>query len=77
MIGRMLIASVVVFALCGLWLLAVQAGRRMAARHPELGCYREEGGGCGKSCRCSSAVPAVKPSEVSSQKSEGDCLDDF
>jgi hypothetical protein len=52
MIGRMLIASLVVFALCGLWILAVQAGRSFARRHPEFGRYREEGGECGKSCGC-------------------------
>lgn len=34
------------------WLLIQQLGRRSANAHPELGSYREEGGGCGKSCGC-------------------------
>ena len=34
------------------WLLIQQLGRRSARAHPELGAYREEGGGCGKNCGC-------------------------
>lgn len=35
------------------WLLVQQLARRFAESHPELGSFREEGGGCGKSCGCS------------------------
>ncbi|MBL7002532.1 MAG: chemotaxis protein [Gammaproteobacteria bacterium] len=35
------------------WLLVQNIGRRYARAHPELGEFREEGGGCGKSCSCS------------------------
>ncbi|MBT8439398.1 MAG: chemotaxis protein [Gammaproteobacteria bacterium] len=35
------------------WLLVQQMGRHFAKHHPELGVFREEGGGCGKSCSCS------------------------
>jgi len=34
------------------WLLIQHIGRNFARSHPELGAYREEGGGCGKSCGC-------------------------
>lgn len=34
------------------WLLIQQLGRRSAKAHPELGAYREDAGGCGKSCGC-------------------------
>lgn len=53
MIARILISSGIIFAVFALWALAVQAGRRMARRFPELGRYREEGGECGKTCGCS------------------------
>ncbi len=35
------------------WLAVQQLGRRFANANPELGEFREEGGGCGKSCSCS------------------------
>jgi len=34
------------------WLIIQQIGRRYAQQHPELGDYREQGGGCGKNCGC-------------------------
>jgi hypothetical protein len=52
MITRILIASGIIFAVFALWTFVVQAGRRFATRHPELGRYREEGGECGKTCGC-------------------------
>ena len=47
-----LIAMLVVPALLIGWLLVQQIARNFAKSHPELGAYREEGGGCGKSCGC-------------------------
>ena len=66
MMERMLIASVGIFLLTSLWMLAVQAGQKMAHRYPELGRYREEGGACGVSCGCK------KRSECRDQRSEHD-----
>jgi hypothetical protein len=48
-----LIAVLFVPAVLFGWLLVQNIGRRFAAAHPELGAFREEGGGCGKSCSCS------------------------
>ena len=47
-----LIAMLLVPALLIGWLLVQQIARNFAKSHPELGPYREEGGGCGKSCGC-------------------------
>ncbi|WP_456446335.1 chemotaxis protein [Thiolapillus sp.] len=49
---RYLIAVLAVPLLLVGWLLIQQLGRRFARENPELGPYREEGGGCGKSCGC-------------------------
>jgi hypothetical protein len=34
------------------WLVVQHISRKYAQAHPELGEFREEGGGCGKSCGC-------------------------
>ncbi len=34
------------------WLLVQKITRKYAESHPEYGPYREEGGGCGKTCGC-------------------------
>ncbi len=47
MIGRILTAAVIIALALGGWLLVQAAARRFAARHPEFGPAREEGGGCG------------------------------
>ncbi len=44
--------SLILLLLLG-WVGIQQLARLYAARHPELGPAREEGGGCGKSCGCS------------------------
>ena len=44
-----------ILAMLGAWLLVQQWSRDFAARHPELGPAREEGGGCGHSCLCASS----------------------
>jgi len=67
MMSRMLVAGLVVFALSGLWVLAVRAGRRFALRHPDLGRYREEGGECGRTCGCASWRVCAKKTGVAPQ----------
>lgn len=47
MIGRIVTAAVIIALALGGWLLVQAAARRFAARHPEFGPAREEGGGCG------------------------------
>lgn len=47
-----LIAMLLVPLLLVGWLFIQQWGRNFARSHPELGTFREEGGGCGKSCGC-------------------------
>ena len=49
---KYLIAMLAVPLLLVGWLLIQQLGRRFARANPQLGSYREEGGGCGKSCGC-------------------------
>jgi len=49
-----LIAPLLVFLMLGGWLLVQAIARHFARRHPEFGPAREEGGGCGSGCRCSS-----------------------
>ena len=43
--------GLILFLFAG-WLLVQFIVRAFAARHPEFGPAREEGGGCGKSCLC-------------------------
>jgi hypothetical protein len=37
------------------WISVQQMSRLFAARHPQFGPAREEGGGCGKSCGCANS----------------------
>ncbi|OOZ38245.1 chemotaxis protein [Solemya pervernicosa gill symbiont] len=48
-----LIAMGATFTLMIGWLLVQFIAREFTRRHPEFGAFREEGGGCGKSCMCS------------------------
>lgn len=50
-----LIAMTVMPLLVLAWLGVQTLARRYAARHPEFGPAREEGGGCGTSCLCGSS----------------------
>ena len=45
-------AGLILLALLG-WIAVQQAARHYAARHPEFGPAKEEGGGCGGGCSCS------------------------
>jgi hypothetical protein len=49
-----LIAPAFILVLLGGWLLVQHMARQFAARHPEFGPAKEEGGGCGHSCLCTS-----------------------
>ncbi len=45
-----LIAPLVIFGVLAGWIWVQGAYGRFAARHPNLGPYRGEGGGCGGGC---------------------------
>jgi hypothetical protein len=60
---KYLIAILFVPLLLSLWLLIQHLGRRYAKAHPEFGAFREEGGGCGKSCSCSAGGSCQKESD--------------
>ncbi len=47
-----LIAMLIVPALLIGWLFIQHISRKFAHSHPEFGAFREEGGGCGKTCGC-------------------------
>jgi hypothetical protein len=55
-----LAAGLILLALLG-WIRVQQAARDYAARHPEFGAAREEGGGCGGGCACSGGQCPTKP----------------
>ena len=46
-----LIAMLVIPVLFGAWIVVQRIVKEFALRHPEFGPPREEGGGCGSSCR--------------------------
>ena len=48
-----LLASGIILAVMVGWLFVEELYRRFSRRHPELGPFRQEGGGCGgSSCGC-------------------------
>ena len=55
------IAIIGVFLLLLVWILVQEQARSFAARHPEFGPAKEEGGGCGSSCSCSNGQCKNKP----------------
>ena len=52
MTGKLILSTVIVFALFAGWIVVVILSRNYAKRHPEFGPAREEGGECGVSCGC-------------------------
>lgn len=50
---KMLITVSLIMLLMLGWVSVQRLARLFAARHPQFGPAREEGGGCGKSCGCS------------------------
>ena len=49
---KYLIATGVILVILLGWIWVQGLARKYAARHPEFGPAKEEGGGCGKSCLC-------------------------
>lgn len=47
-----IIAMLFILLLLGGWIFVQYLSRTYAARHPEFGPAKEEGGGCGQSCLC-------------------------
>lgn len=47
---KFLIASVIIFLVLVAWLYVEDLYRRFSRRHPELGPFRHDGGGCGDGC---------------------------
>lgn len=52
MITYLFAMAIILLALLG-WVAVQHLARLYAARHPEFGPAREEGGGCGSRCGCS------------------------
>ena len=50
MLLNYLSALAVLLLLLGIWIAVQTVARRVAARYPEAGPYREAGGGCGGGC---------------------------
>ena len=64
--AEFVLTSLVIFTVLAGWLYVQDVYRRFAARHPELGPYRQEGG-CGGSCSCSQencSVPESKDTKA-------------
>ncbi len=60
---RYLAAMLLVPALLLGWVAVQEMARRFARAHPELGPFREEGGGCGGHCSClGGSCPKAKES---------------
>lgn len=53
MLIKILITVALIMLLMLTWVSVQHLARLFAARHPQFGPAREEGGGCGKSCGCS------------------------
>jgi hypothetical protein len=53
MLSKYIIAVAIILAAFAGWVMVQHLARLFAARHPEFGAAREEGGGCGIACRCS------------------------
>ena len=51
MLDVLLAAGLILLLLLG-WIWVQQRARDFAARHPEFGPAKEEGGGCGTGCAC-------------------------
>ena len=57
------------------WIRVQQLARDYAARHPELGPAKEEGGGCGGGCSCSAGSCSTKK-EITLQDKTRSSTDD-
>lgn len=63
-----LVAILVILGLSAGWIYVQHLSHEFARRHPELGPAREEGGGCGTSCQCSSGGQCSKKSDQTTQQ---------
>lgn len=57
------------------WIWVQQLARDYAARHPEFGPVKEEGGGCGGSCSCSKGHCSAKQ-EITFENITGSSIHD-
>lgn len=65
MLLNYLIAMTAVMGLLLLWASVQAIARRFAERHPHLGPFREEGGGCGSgNCSCTSPSSSADASDT-------------
>jgi hypothetical protein len=48
--ARLILTPLVIFGVLLGWIWVQGVYARFASRHPDLGPYREEGGGCGGGC---------------------------
>ena len=71
MADYLLAMGLILLALLG-WIGVQQLARGFAARHPEFGPAKEEGGGCGSSCSCSGGQCSSKSKSIHSKTSHGD-----
>ncbi|GAB6051944.1 hypothetical protein JCM17960_07640 [Magnetospira thiophila] len=60
-----LIAILGIGGLLSGWIFVQQVSRNYALKHPEFGPPKEEGGGCGGPCSCSSASHCAKADQNS------------
>ncbi|MEN8130997.1 MAG: chemotaxis protein [Pseudomonadota bacterium] len=65
MITYLFAMAVILLVLLG-WVAVQHLARLYAARHPEFGPAREEGGGCGGLCGCSGETCQRDTKEISS-----------
>lgn len=63
-----LIAILVILGISTGWIYIQHQSREFARRHPEFGPAREEGGGCGTSCQCSSGGQCSKKTDQTNQQ---------
>lgn len=61
MVTKYLIAVAIIFVALFGWIIVQSVARLFAARHPEFGPMREEGGGCGLACSCKEGSCREKP----------------
>jgi len=65
MLQNLITACVLIFSLMAGWIVVQYLARAFAARHPELGPAREEGGGCGGLfCRCKTPAADCKRKQL-------------
>lgn len=59
MFSKIILSILIIFTVCGLWILVQHLSRGFASRHPEFGPAREEGEGCSAHCRGKDGKPCL------------------